>query len=135
MNIIEKLDAYAEYSAQRTLLDLDRQKLIDAVYTPEIKKAVADIEAEFAGKSATVIEKITALEKEIVTEAVAAKSTVHGKFFMAVYNPGGSTCSASDVEKLALTYDKVDPKVAADIRGIIKTKKSSASVQANKKGE
>lgn len=131
----KKLDEYAEFKAQKTLLDLDKQKLIDTVYTPEIKKAVSDIEAEFTDKSKAVSDKISALNDAIVAEAVTMKSSAHGKFFMVVYNPGGSSVSASDVEKLALTYDKVNQKLAAEIRSILKPKKASASVQANRKGE
>lgn len=133
MKTEEKLDELAEYKAKKTLLDLEKQKLIDTVYTPEIKQKIQDIEAEFAGKAETVVAKIIALTEECVAEAVAAKSSVQGKFLMVVYNPGGSTCSASDVEKLALTYEKVNKKLAEELRGLIKSKKSSASVQPVKK--
>jgi hypothetical protein len=135
MKTEDKLDSLAEFKAKKTLIELEKQKIIDTIYTPEIKQKIQDVEAEFEGKSETVTAKITALTEECVAEAIAAKSSIHGKFLMVVYNPGGNSAAASDVEKLALTYEKSNPKLAAEIRSILKPKKASASVQANKKGD
>ncbi len=60
--IKELLDRLAEFQSQRDAANLEKQALIDAVYTPEIKQRVAEIEAEFAGKTEAVNENIAALE-------------------------------------------------------------------------
>lgn len=88
MNTIEKLNQLDEFQAQKALIDLDKQALIDAVYTPEIKKAIADIEAEFAIKSEAVDENIAKLTAEIKDEVLQAGSTVKGEHMMAVWAKG-----------------------------------------------
>jgi hypothetical protein len=37
MNTSEKLDQLDDYQAQKIVMEMDKQKLIDAVYTPEIR--------------------------------------------------------------------------------------------------
>lgn len=88
MNTIEKLNQLDEYQAQKALLDLDKQALIDAVYTPEIKKAIADIEAEFAIKSEAVDENIAKLTAEIKADVLTAGGTIKGEHMMAVWSKG-----------------------------------------------
>lgn len=60
--IKQKLDTLAEYQAQRDAAMLEKQALIDAIYTAEIKARVAEIEAEFAGKTEGVNTNIATLE-------------------------------------------------------------------------
>jgi hypothetical protein len=95
MSIIEKLDQLAEYQAQRDAANLAKQELIDAVYTPEIRQAIADIEAEFTLKNMVVDEKIADTEAEIKAELLDLGEIPieqrKGKYFMAVYVKGKTT--------------------------------------------
>lgn len=99
MNTVEKLDQLDEFQAQKALIDLDKQKLIDdlynRLYTPEIrqaldeiKKAEADINTEFALKSEAVDENIAKLTAEIKADVLAGGATVKGTHMMAVWTKG-----------------------------------------------
>lgn len=99
MNTVEKLDQLDEFLAQKALIDLDKQKLIDdlynRLYTPEIrqaldeiKKAEADINTEFALKSEAVDENIAKLTAEIKADVLAGGATVKGAHMMAVWTKG-----------------------------------------------
>lgn len=88
MNTIDKLNQLDEFQAQKMILDLDKQAMIDKILTPEIKQAIADIEAEFAGKSEAVDENIEALTAEIKADVLAGGATVKGAHMMAVYAKG-----------------------------------------------
>jgi phage host-nuclease inhibitor protein Gam len=88
METFEKLNKIAEFQAQRTLLEVDKQKTVDSVLTPEIKKALADIDAEFAPKYAGLDENINALTGEVKTDVLAKGETVKGLSIMAVFTKG-----------------------------------------------
>ena len=88
MDTQEKLNQLFEYHAQKTILDMDKQTLIDAVYTPEIKKAVSDIEYEFKEKSSAVDDNISKLTEEIKTDVLTAGQSVKGDNMMAVWSKG-----------------------------------------------
>jgi len=86
--IEQMLDELAEMYAQRDLLDLRKQELIDKVYTPEIRKAVADIEAEFAVQAQGVTENIATMEAMVKDATLKSGATVKGSHLMAVWNKG-----------------------------------------------
>lgn len=88
MSVELMLDQLAEHMAQKDLVMLDKQKLVDSIYTPEIRQQVAEIEAEFMGKTAIVDEKIAALEAEIKEAVKAVGASVKGSLLQAVYAKG-----------------------------------------------
>jgi hypothetical protein len=90
MNTSEKLDQLDDYQAQKIVMEMDKQKLIDAVYTPEIRQAVKDIDAEFVTKSEAVDENIVKLTEEIKSDVLQLGGTVKGSNLMAVWNKGRS---------------------------------------------
>ena len=63
--IKQKLDQLAEFQSARDVAMLEKQSLLDEIYTAEIKARMAEIEAEFVGKTEAVNENIAALEAEI----------------------------------------------------------------------
>jgi hypothetical protein len=54
--------------------------LLDEILTAEIKARMADIDAEFAGKSQAVADKIAALEAEIKQDVLTNGASVKGQF-------------------------------------------------------
>lgn len=80
------LDALAEMTAQRDLLDNDKQVLIDGVLTPEIRQQVADIEAEFKDRAADITTNIAQLEAAIKERVVNAGASVRGSYLQAVWS-------------------------------------------------
>jgi hypothetical protein len=88
METREKLDKLAECQAQKTLLDMDKQKMIDSVLTPEIKAKIDDINTEFSDKSSGVTKNIDDLTAEIKGEILTLGETVKGQYLSAVFAKG-----------------------------------------------
>jgi hypothetical protein len=86
--ISEKLDRMAEFQAQKDLLAIDKQTLIDQVLTTEVKARLAEIETEFDGRAEAVDANIAALEAEIKEDVLKHGATVRGAYMMAVWNKG-----------------------------------------------
>ncbi len=106
-DINQKLDQLANFQAQRDVLELEKQALIDQVIPPEIKARLEEIEAEFTGKRESVDANISALEAEIRDEVIRHGATVRGTFLRVVYNPGRVTW---DTKKLD-AYARARPEV------------------------
>lgn len=85
MEVIELLES--AYDA-RTIVQMDKQKLIDAVLTPEVKAQLADIDAEFAEREAAIGKAIADLEASAKAEVVALGETVKGERIQLVYTKG-----------------------------------------------
>ena len=86
--IEQQLDQLAEYQAQRTLLDMDKQKLIDAVLTAEINAQLQEIEAEFSQKVEGVDANIATLTEQVKAEVLKAGASVKGSYLHAVWAKG-----------------------------------------------
>ena len=107
MDIKHKLDALADYMAQKDYLELEKKRLVDQVLTPEIRQAVSDIEVEFAGKSQTVDENIADLTNQIKTEVIAAGGTAKGEFLQAIYMKGRTSWDSKKLEGLAIALPQL----------------------------
>ena len=107
MNTQEKLNQLAEYMAQKELMELDKKKLVDAVYTDEIRAKIADIELEFSEKTLGVDENINNLTKEIKDEVVALGDTVKGENLMAVYAKGRVSWDTKTLDGLMLAIPQL----------------------------
>jgi uncharacterized protein YqeY len=118
MNTVEKLNQLDEFQAQKALLDLDKKQMIEDVYnrlyTPEvrqaleeIKKAEADINAEFAIKSEAVDENIAKLTAEIKDEVLANGATVKGEHMMAVFTKGRVSWDTKGLDGYVVAHPEV----------------------------
>lgn len=105
--IKELLDRLAEYQSQRDSANLEKQALIDEVYTPEIKQRMAEIEAEFAGKTETVNENIAALEAEIKQAVINHGASVKGSFFHAVFAKGRVSWDTKSLDGYATAHPEL----------------------------
>ncbi len=86
--VVEMLNVLADCEAQKDVTRLAKQEAVAQVYTPEIKEAIADIEAEFAGKDDVVDSKINGLRADIKDSVLELGETVRGEFMSAVWNKG-----------------------------------------------
>ena len=86
--IEQMLDLMSEYQSARDAISLQKQSIIDGIYTPEIRAAVAEVEAEFALKSKAVDENIAELDKQIRDGVLVHGETVRGTYLMAVWSKG-----------------------------------------------
>ena len=105
--IEQKLDELSELYAQRDLSTMDKQRLIDEVLTAEIKAKIAEIEAEFAGKSETVIEKIEALENEVKELVKEKGASVKGQFLHAVFAKGRVSWDTKTLDGLMIAVPQL----------------------------
>jgi hypothetical protein len=100
-DISQKIDQLANFQAQRDVLELEKQSLIDQLIPPEIKARIEEIEAEFSGKREAVDEKITELESEIKEEVIRQGATVKGTFLRVVYHAGRVTWDTKKLDGYA----------------------------------
>ena len=107
MDAKEMLDRLAEYQAQRTIAEMDKQALIDSVLTPEIKAKLADIEAEFADKVGAVDQNINDLTAQVKQAVISEGQTVKGNYLQAVYMKGRVSWDTKTLEGLAIVMPKL----------------------------
>jgi len=115
IEIKQKLDQLAEFQSERDVAMLEKQRLLDEVYSAEIKSRMAEIEAEFSGKTEAVNENIAALKTEIENAVKVHGKTVKSTLFQAVWSK--ARYSYADEEKdgyvQAMVYRKIgEPSVA-----------------------
>lgn len=120
--ITQMLDALAEFKAQRDLVEVEKQALIDTILTPEMKEQIAQINEEFARNTEAVSGNITRLEDEIRTAVIAHGESVKGSIFHAVYSAGRTPWDKKGLERYARTHPEVmdfkqvgEPSVAIKI--------------------
>lgn len=107
MNTVEMLDKLAEYQAQRTLIELDKQKAIDSILTYEVRNALADIEFEFEGKYAGVDAKIAELTEQVKQAVIENGESAKGSFLHAVYAKGRVSWDSRKLEGLMMVIPQV----------------------------
>jgi hypothetical protein len=89
--IAEKLKRLSSLYTERDALAAQKQALIDQVLSPEIKKRLEEIDAEFAEKDEGAAANIEALEGEIKQDTLTLGETVKAAGFQAVWTKGRVT--------------------------------------------
>lgn len=117
--VTAKLDRLAELQAAPDAIRMAKQELIDRILTPEIRTALAEIEAEYAPKLEAATEAAANLEAEIRTEVLLRGETVKGNHLMAVWNKGRVSWDAkkldgmmSIIPQLAAARKEGDPTIS-----------------------
>jgi len=101
------LDQLAEYQAMKDVMMLERQKLIDEIYTEEIKQRMAEVEIEFAGKTETVDENIERLTEQIKQAVIEHGKSVKSSVYGAVYVRGRVTWNAKSLDGYAIAHPQI----------------------------
>jgi len=102
--IEEALDALANLRALRDKLRLEQAELEDQVTPVAVKKALADIETEYAGRLAVAEEAIASAESAIKARAVAEGHSATGQRLSVVYYKGRVTWETAHLEALEAIY-------------------------------
>ena len=108
MNTIQKLDQLAELNAQKDLLKIKKQELVDSVLTPEIRSQIAGIDAEFEPQLEAITVKDSELRKEIKAEIIDHGETVKGTKFQAIWVKGRTKWNDEGL----MNYLSVHPEIA-----------------------
>jgi hypothetical protein len=106
--IIEKLDQLGELQAQKDLLEIKKQELIDSVLTPEIKQQLQDIEEETWPEFEAIAEKQSALTDEIKDSVLDAGESIKGAVYHAVWVKGRVSWN----DKALMQYLEMHPELA-----------------------
>ena len=103
----EKLDLLAELQAQRTLIDLDKQKAVDSVLTESVKAKLAEIEAEYSTMYDGVDAKIAALTDLIKSDVITGGASVKGKYLHAVFTKGRVSWDTKKLDGLMIAIPEL----------------------------
>ena len=101
------LDQLSDYQAQRSLIEIKKQELIDGIYTQEIKVKLQEIDAEFTTQYEGVDANITAITEQIKQAVIANGESVKGSFLHAVYAKGRVSWDSKKLDGLALVIPEV----------------------------
>jgi len=101
------LDQLAEYRVQHDAIVLEKQAMLDAILTAEIKARMAEIEAKFAPKIECVIVNISTLEAEIKHAVIKYGASVKAAALQAVFTPGRVTWDTKGLEGYMVAHPEV----------------------------
>jgi len=107
IEIKQKLDQLAEFQSERDVAMLEKQRLLDEVYSAEIKSRIAEIEAEFLGKAEAVSENIDALEAEIKQAIIAHGASVKGSVLHAIFAKGRVSWDTKSLDGYAAAHSEL----------------------------
>lgn len=105
--IKQKLDQLAEFQSERDVAMLEKQSLLDEIYTAEIKARMAEIEAEFSGRIEAVNENIAALESEIKQAIIKHGASVKGSVLHAVFAKGRVSWDTKSLDGYATAHPEL----------------------------
>lgn len=103
-----KLNTLADYQAQVQYLALEKQRLMDEAMPAEVKARLAEIETEFAGKTAAAQVNIDALTDEIKSAVIANGASVKADFIQAVWTKGRVSWDNKALDGYAVAHPEIN---------------------------
>ncbi len=103
MNAQQLLEQLTEAYANRDLLAIDKARAVPE----EVKKVLADIDAEYAPKMETVNKQIADLEAQIKTAVLESGATAKGGALQAVFTKGRVTWDSKQLEGLMIAVPQL----------------------------
>ena len=97
----------ADMQAQKDLLALDKQALIDSILTPEQKAQLADIDAEFSERSTAIDANIAEAQERVKADVQALGKTVKSDHLQAVYINSRVTWNAQALDGFAINHPEL----------------------------
>ena len=107
MDIKAKLDGLAELRAQEDAIRLHYDDLKAQILTPEIIKALDDINAEMETSLGTLKDGINSLTADIKDEVIKNGTTVKGTLLMAVWNKGRISWDTKGLDGYAVAHPEM----------------------------
>ena len=108
MSVLERLEELENIQAQKDLLAIKKQELIDSVITDAIKAQISEIEDEFEPQEKAVNDKRAEIESLVKSEVVQLGETVKGTMYQAVYVKGRTKWNDTGL----MQYLSVHPEIA-----------------------
>jgi hypothetical protein len=107
IEIKQKLNQLADYYVGRDVLMLQKQSLIDEIFNAEVKAKLAEIDAEFAGKTEAVNNNINNLETEVKKDIIEYGSSVKATFLHAIWNKGRISWDTKSLDGYATAHPEL----------------------------
>ncbi len=107
METINKLNRLAELQAQADEIRLHFQDLREQIMTPEIKSALAEVDAEEATTLDSVAEGIARLTEEVKQEVLTIGASVKGDHLQAVWNKGRVSWDTKSLDGYAKAHPEL----------------------------
>jgi len=107
MNVTDKLNKLSDMQAAMDFIRLHYQELRDLILTPEIRAALAEIDAEERTASEAASAGIATLTDEIKAEVVASGATVKGSFLQAVWSKGRVSWDTKSLDGYAAAHPEI----------------------------
>lgn len=109
-------------------IEADKKKLIDEAMPKEVREKIAEIEAEFEGKSEKGQKELGRLEEEVKTGIVSLRESLVVKGLKATFHPGRVTWDSKGLEGVL----KSNPEIAKVIAPLKKQGKDYAAFSFDK---
>ena len=103
-----KLDRLAQVRAEKDLLRIKKQELIDSVLTHEIKTKIKAIDIEFEPIFDIANRAAADLEVEIKKEVIAKKEAVKGKLLQGSYSKGVRSWDLDKLDGYAVAHPEIN---------------------------
>jgi hypothetical protein len=121
--VVTKLDRLADLQAQADVIRMRFNDLRDGVMTPEIKQALADIDAEERTTLEAVNEGIGKLTADVKDDVVKAGASVKGKYLQAVWMKGRVSWDTKALDGYAAGHPEIaqfrkEGEPSVSIRGV-----------------
>lgn len=102
-----QLDYLYDLKSALSVIEMDKQSVIDTVLTPEIREKLSEIETEFSFQKKVIQDSIDQIEVEIKEAVKESGETIRGKFLMAVYNKGRVSWDTKSLDGYAAAHPEV----------------------------
>jgi hypothetical protein len=107
MNTIEKLNKLSDLQAQADAIRLHFQDLRENIMTPEIKEALADVDAEEVTTLEAVSAGISSLTDEVKQEVISGGASMKGDYLQAVWSKGRVSWDTKSLDGYAVAHPEL----------------------------
>ena len=121
--VVTKLDRLADLQAAADIIRMNYKEMREAILTPEIRQAIADIEAEERTALEAVSDGIATLTAEVKDDIIKAGTTIKGTFLQAVWTKGRVTWDTKALDGYAAGHPEIaqfrkEGEPSVSIRGV-----------------
>jgi arginyl-tRNA synthetase len=107
-DVVEMMNKYVDMKSSISVLQAEKQKLIEAAMPKDVREKIAEIEEEFTGKTEKAEKDLAKLEEDIKAGVIDVQKTLSVKGMKAFYYDGRVTWDAKGLEGII----KSNPEVA-----------------------
>ena len=111
-DVVALMNKHVEMKEQVSLLQSEKQRLVQEAMPADVRKKIKEIEAEFEGKFEKAEKELAQGEEEIKTGVVALGKTLSVKGLKADFHPGRVSWDVKGLDKVMDTNPEVAKLIA-----------------------